>query len=156
MNLTVRGWLAVWAVLALGGMAWGQGVRTSITLEEMEGLLRSWGYSYERREAAGAEYFRLRLEGLHALLFLFDCQDGQCRSLQLYAGFSMRRKPSLERINQWNQEKRFSRAYIDKDGDPVLEADLWIGEGVTEATIQDFLDTFRISLRAFAVWIGFL
>jgi hypothetical protein len=67
----------------------------------------------------------------------------------------MRNRPTLQRINAWNQEKRFSRAYLDKDGDPVLESDLRLTDGVTRETVVSFLKIFEISLSAFATWIGF-
>jgi hypothetical protein len=67
----------------------------------------------------------------------------------------MKKPPTLERINAWNREHRFSRAYLDADGDPVLEADLDLSGGVAEGVIRAFLDLFEESLRAFAAWIGF-
>ncbi|WP_347241413.1 YbjN domain-containing protein [Thermus sp.] len=132
-----------------------QGVRTGITPKEAEALLKAASYRYERVEEGGEVYFRLRLAGLRALLLLMDCEKEVCSSLQLYAGFSMKKPPSLERINAWNREKRFSRAYLDKDGDPVLEWDLDLSGGVTDGAIKAFLDLFEESLRAFASWIGF-
>uniref|UniRef100_A0A831XFY5 YbjN domain-containing protein n=1 Tax=Thermus islandicus TaxID=540988 RepID=A0A831XFY5_9DEIN len=92
---------------------------------------------------------------LGAVLYLLDCQEGRCESLQLYAGFSMEKPTTLERINAWNWEHRFSRAYLDADGDPALEADLDLSGEVAEGAIRAFLDLFEKSLRAFAAWIGF-
>ncbi len=133
--------------------ALAQGVRTRITPEEMEALLKAGSYRYERVEEKGEVYFRLRLAGLRALLFLLDCREGGCQSLQLYAGFSTDNPPSLERVNEWNGKKRFSRAYLDEEGD-VLEADLNLAGGVADGAIRVFLDLFEESLRAFAAWIG--
>jgi hypothetical protein len=65
-----------------------------------------------------------------------------------------RNRPTLERINAWNREKRFSRAFLD-DGDPVLESDLGLTGGVTRETVVSFLKTFEVSLSEFATWIGF-
>jgi hypothetical protein len=122
----------------------------------MEAILREVGYRYERRRETGElVVFSLRMRDLGASLFLVDCKGGRCGSLQLFAGFSMRNPPTLQRINAWNQEKRFSRAYLDKDGDPVLESDLRLTDGVTRETVVSFLKIFEISLSAFATWIGF-
>jgi hypothetical protein len=134
--------------------ALAQGVRTRITPEEMEALLKAGSYRYERVEEKGEVYFRLRLAGLRALLLLLDCREGGCQSLQLYAGFSTDNPPSLERVNEWNRKKRFSRAYLDEEGHPVLEADLNLAGGVADRSIRVFLDLFEESLRAFAAWIG--
>lgn len=142
------------AWLFLLAPALGQGVRTGVTPQEMEALLKAWSYRYERVEEKGEVYFRLQLAGLKAVLYLLDCQKGRCESLQLYAGFTMDDPPSLERVNEWNQKRRFSRAYLDEDGDPVLEADLDLAGGVADEAIRAFLDLFEASLRAFAAWIG--
>lgn len=63
-------------------------------------------------------------------------------------------KVSLSRINEWNQKARFSRAYIDKDGDPVLESDLVLVAGVTEGNIKEWLKVWLVSLKAFYKFIG--
>ena len=122
--------------------ALAQGVRTGITPGEMEALLKAGSYRYERVEEGGRVYFHLRLAGLRAVLFLQDCREGSCESLLLYAGFSTDNPPSLERVNEWNREKRFSRADLDLAG------------GVADGAIRAFLDLFEENLRAFAAWIG--
>ncbi len=82
------------AWLFLLAPALGQGVRTGVTPQEMEALLKAWSYRYERVEEKGEVYFRLRLAGLKAVLYLLDCQKGRCESLQLYAGFTMDDPPA--------------------------------------------------------------
>ena len=104
--------------------ALAQGVRTGITPGEMEALLKAGSYRYERVEEGGRVYFHLRLAGLRAVLFLQDCREGSCESLLLYAGFSTDNPPSLERVNEWNREKRFSRAYLDEEGEPFSKKEL--------------------------------
>ena len=46
-------------------------------------------------------------------------------------------------VNQFDLEKRFGRAYLDSDGDPVLESDLVLEGGVTEARVLDYFRTFN-------------
>lgn len=48
----------------------------------------------------------------------------------------------LEHINAWNRERRFSRAYVDADGDAVLEFDLDLEGGVTLGAVDAFLNLF--------------
>jgi hypothetical protein len=75
----MAGRLLPWVLLL--GLALAQGVRTSITPGEVEALLKSGSYRYERVENKGQVYFRLRLAGLRAALYLLDCQEGRCESL---------------------------------------------------------------------------
>jgi hypothetical protein len=56
---------------------------------------------------------------------------------------------TVEDINRWNRDFRFSRAYLDSDGDPVLKLDLETAEGVCEDRIKDFLRTCTMSFRRF-------
>ncbi|MCS7218328.1 MAG: YbjN domain-containing protein [Thermus sp.] len=145
-----------WVLLAFWlGLAWAQGPRAALAPREAEGLLQAWGYTYERRERGGQVYYALRMAGVRALLLLLDCSEGGCSSLQLYAVFGLPDKLPLERINEWNRRYRFSRSYLDEDGDPVLEADLDLTGGVADAAIRNFLQTFELSLRTFMDWIGF-
>jgi len=60
-----------WVLLL--GLSLAQGVRTSLTPGEVEALLKSGSYRYERVEDKGQVYFRLRLAGLGAVLYLLDC-----------------------------------------------------------------------------------
>ena len=41
-----------------------------------------------------------------------------------YMGFSDAKDVSLDKLNKWNKDKRFARAYKDDEGDPVLEMDV--------------------------------
>jgi hypothetical protein len=129
-------------------------VVTSLTAVEMEAILREAGYRYERLQGQPAD-FSLRMGNLVALLLLGDCKGERCESLQLAAVFIMRNRPTLGRINAWNQEVLYSRAYLDTDGNPVLDSYLRLTDGVTRETVVSFLKIFEISLSAFATWIGF-
>ncbi|MWQ15478.1 hypothetical protein GHJ01_10985 [Glaesserella parasuis] len=54
---------------------------------------------------------------------------------------------SLKSINKWNATKRFLTAYIDKDGALVLQDDLHVREGISEAYLLDTLSrTFVATL----------
>lgn len=72
--------------------------------------------------------------------------------IQLYAAFSGKRV-TLNRINEWNREKRFSRAYLDKEGDAVIEADLDFEGGVTGETLLRFIAMFVQSVESFSTHI---
>jgi hypothetical protein len=132
---------------------------TSLTAGEMGAILRAAGYRYERleetRELVVFALSMRNLPNLPVFLILGDCKGGRCENLQLAAAFGMRNRPTLERINAWNQEKLFSRAYLDKDGDPVLDSYLRLKDGVTLETVVYFLKNFEVSLSQFATWIGF-
>ncbi len=53
----------------------------------------------------------------------------------------------LLRVNNWNKEKRFSKAYVDDDGDIVFEHDVDFEKGITQEQLRQSIRTF--SLLAF-------
>lgn len=57
---------------------------------------------------------------------------------------------SLKSINKWNATKRFLVAYIDKDGDLVLQDDLDVEEGISEAYLLDTLTRIFVGAYMFA------
>ncbi|MCU0756991.1 MAG: YbjN domain-containing protein [Xanthomonadales bacterium] len=87
--------------------------------------------------------YRFTVKGGYNVLLLNKFDD-----IQLYAVFTGG-KVSMSRINDWNRLKRFSRAYLDKDGDPVLEADLDFEGGVTNESVARFVALFVQSLASF-------
>lgn len=83
-------------------------------------------------------------------------EGSRCYLLVLNNGKSILFKTSfrdtdatLQKVNRWNQTKRYSRAYLDEDGDPVLELDLDLVGGATKARIIDY---FRTCFASFKAW----
>jgi hypothetical protein len=58
-------------------------------------------------------------------------------------------KLTPEKVNKWNSEKGFSKAYIDDDGNTILSLDFSLKSGVTEANIKSFIKLCGASSRAF-------
>ena len=62
-------------------------------------------------------------------VYFYNCEKGKnCQSIQFYAGFQ-KPKMDLARVNAWNRDKRFGRAYLDTDGDAAIEMDVNIEPG---------------------------
>ncbi|GAB6942821.1 YbjN domain-containing protein [Thermus brockianus] len=143
----------VW-VLALLGLALGQGVVKGLGERDLEALLRQAGIPFARTDQG--EY-RLEMAGLKKVwLYLDYCQEEVCGVLSLSAGFTLDEPPSWEVVNAWNREHRFSRAYLGEEGDVWLEADLDLTGGVSLGAVLAFLELFaEESLPDFMDHIGF-
>lgn len=105
-------------------------------------IAKAEGYAPEMLENKGsAPSFRMKVNDANSLVLFMNCDDNHanCKTLQFYIGYSASDAVNAGRINDWNREKRFSRAYIDSSGDPVMEMDLDLDfaglprENVTEA-----------------------
>ncbi len=106
-------------------------------------FLQEQGYSYTLSSESVVIW---KIDGMSAVLVIPE--NGE--SVQFYASVSGSNS-TLEKVNDWNKTKRFSRSYLDKDGDPVLELDLDLAGGITKSRFIDFLKTCRTS---FSVWIN--
>ncbi|RIH81831.1 putative bacterial sensory transduction regulator [Meiothermus luteus] len=148
-------WAAVLLSLALaqGGTIGTGRIVNGLTERDVETLLRQEGIPFER---VGNSKYHLRIAGVRVVLLMDRCQSGSCEILTLASGFTMDTPPSLEEVNEWNQNKRFSRAYLDSDGDPWVESELHLRFGVTSETIRFFLAVFsKETLPKFIEHIGF-
>lgn len=55
----------------------------------------------------------------------------------------------LKDLNEWNKHVKYSRAYIDDDGDVILESDQDLDGGVTPRRLIAFFKSFDVSLEEF-------
>jgi hypothetical protein len=64
--------------------------------------------------------------GVKCVLLFYDCERGRCGSVQFHAGFATRAgdKPSAHRINEWNRTRRFGKAHLDEERDPIIDYDV--------------------------------
>ena len=56
---------------------------------------------------------------------------------------------SLNKVNEWNKEKRFSRAYLDGDGDANVEWDIRLEGGVTVDAVREGIRMFQAVVQVF-------
>lgn len=137
------------AFLVLGLVAGGEAARagsaviTKLDAKATEALFRDLGYTGVEVDRDGD--LVVHIQGMKVLV-LVGSADGT--SLQLR--FAMTgTDATMERVNTWNKTKMYSRAYLDDDGDPVLEAEQDLAGGVTEDRLRDFIKTFGVSLATF-------
>lgn len=121
-----------------------------LTEEDVEALLKRLGFDFEGIEP---ETYKFEMDGFVVVLFSSET------NLRLYAGFTQEKGlgtiyelPRL--VNEWNRTKRFSRAFIDTEGDPCVESDLDLEGGVTYGAIDEFFRTFAIIVPAFAEFLS--
>lgn len=106
------------------------------------------GEGYAAALAEDGDAVQLKFDGTRAMLLFNEAGD----AVQFF--FGMRGRPlSLDGVNAWNRDFKFSRAYLDRDGDPCLELDLDLAGGVSRARVLDFFLTCRV---AHARWMTVL
>ncbi len=121
-------------------------------------LAKTEGYAPEMISKKGeAPSFRMSVDGVNSLVLFMDCDDAKtnCKTIQFYAGYSVSDVFETDRINQWNRDKRFSRAYVDNSGDPVLEMDLDLDfNGLPRENIVESFAIWRTALGNFSKFVN--
>lgn len=112
----------------------------TITAEQLLDFMDNEGYAVELNESGFVQW---KLDGFRCQIFV--AKDNE--SIQFHSSFGDG-NATLKRINAWNSTKRYSRTYLDDDGDPHLELDLDMCGGVTLDRIRDFLKTCKVSFPA--------
>ena len=90
--------------------------------------------------------------------FLFSMEGGDAvllnhgDSLQLYV--KVPGKPARKTLDDWNQQHRFTRAYLSNDGTPRLESNLQTSGGTTQSAVVNFINSFRSPLREFSALVA--
>lgn len=147
-----RAAVAATLVLAVAPLAAGRGeqrtaeaddlrIYTTIDNDGLLAIMKEEGYSASINEKGTLIW---KLEGYRAQVFV-SRESGS--NVQFHISFKDA-NATPKKVNDWNAKRRYSRTYLDDDGDPHLELDLDLEGGVTRARIVDFLVTCRVSTTA--------
>ena len=116
-----------------------QRIISTINIEQLKAILKEEGYAISIDEDGDLLW---KIEGYRTYLVISD--EGEY--VQFQSSFSDT-DASLEKVNEWNKTKRYSRTYLDDDSDPTLELDLDLEGGITRGRINSFLKTCTVSFR---------
>lgn len=116
----------------------------SFTTSQLQKLMAEEGYSTKVDKDGDLVW---RLDGFNTFVTIAKDQE----SIQFYVGFNAGDDPvPMDRINEWNRGKKYSRSYVTEDGSPYLVLDLDLVGGVSKERVLDFLSTCRVS---FSSWL---
>ena len=124
--------------------------------KKIAALLESQGWQTEVSAEDGQDpILKASRQGeVFAVTFL-NCQDGRnCRTLQLLMGFADTKQVPLDKLNEWNRDRRFARVYRDEDGDPVLAMDVDLDfRGLPRENVSETLKTWTGLMTSFRRFI---
>ncbi|MEA3008457.1 MAG: hypothetical protein QOJ91_149 [Sphingomonadales bacterium] len=151
-------WLAIaaiagaWALPAQAQMVKGQVPDTLV------GALQKAGYAAKLgTDKVGDPMITSGVNGTTFQIFFYNCTEHKnCATVSLHSGYDLKTSPGLEKINEWNQGKRFGRAYLDKEDDPILEMDVDLDDGgMSAALFIDNIEFWASILGDFEKLIGY-
>ena len=84
-------------------------------------------------------------------IYFYGCTDNaNCTNLQLTAGYDLPNGITLQKLNAWNADKRYSFAYADEEFDPFLNMDISLDfDGIGPENLKDLLALWRFQIEAF-------
>jgi Putative bacterial sensory transduction regulator len=132
-----------------------------MTVPDVVAWLQDNGLKAEVKKGSdGEEHVETSPDGLVLNIFLNDCKNGRCQSLEFWLSFDMKGKLAPDenaaamKMQEWNRTKRWGRAYTDKSGDPVLDMDVSVSPGGTTEALDDTLGVYRDISREFKTFVG--
>lgn len=105
----------------------------------------------------GDPVIRTKIAGTNTSIYFYGCEDNgkDCRSISFGAGFETDSPFTLKDANQWNAEKRFSKAYVNDEGAARIEMDVnLMGGGVSAESFADTVDWWDYSITEFKTFIN--
>lgn len=119
-------------------------------------IARNYGSATFASQPGGAPKILGRIEGINYSVLFINCDQNNrdCTMINFYTGFLDVKTP-VERINAWNSERFFGRAYLDQDQDAVVEMDVNLQFGVTQANLDSSFAMWRLILDQFTTYIEF-
>jgi len=128
----------------LGGMVTGNDV------DRIMEMARAYG-TIERRQDDDGVWLRGEMDTVVYTISFLNCNDqhANCTSVQFRAWWESNGAHTLEAMNQWNRDRRFSAAYLDTRDNATIEWDVNLAGGVTAANFDDSLQWWQAVVRQF-------
>ena len=141
--------------MALSAQAQSETLIDGSQLDEIVNIARGYGAATLETQSTGDPQIAGKMEGVSYFVFFKNCTENKnCEDFYFYAGF-LDNKQTLEAINAWNRDKRFSKAYLDADLDAVIEFDVNLEYGVSRKNLDAAFSLWSAILDQFTTYIGY-
>jgi len=125
-------------------------VYNDLSGSEIVALLDAHGYSATlTTDQGGDPEIMAAADGLKFTVFTYNCNTQaprRCNGLQFESAFDLGHKPTeadYVAMNQYNNDKVFGRAFINKDGDAAVDFVVNLTGGVLTANLMDDVGTWK-------------
>jgi len=117
-------------------------------------LAEGWGSATLETDSVGDPKIVGRMDGTRYAIYFFGCDDSHkgCRSIMFRAAWNLDGL-GYSYINEWNRTKRFGKASLDSENDPVIEMNINLDHGVTVENLDDNFDWWRVILSGFIEYL---
>jgi hypothetical protein len=153
----LSGVVAMAAVLAFGNVANAAAIEGGLTAREVAGVLKAKGYKAEViPDDTGDLKVKSAADEVNFTVFFYGCNHTpRCTSVTFQAGFHVEGGIPLEKVNEWNRDKRFLKTWLDKVNDPYIEMDVDAERGFSSEALAQNIDTWVAGIPEFKSYLGF-
>jgi hypothetical protein len=128
----------------LGGMI------TGLDIDRVAAIARAYGPAERQPDDDEGPWIRGEIEETIYTISFLNCENGtNCTSVQFRAWWNSDGAHTVEMMNDWNRERRFSDAYLDSRGNATIEFDVNLAGGVTAVNFDDTMQWWEAVLREF-------
>lgn len=143
-----------------GGQVEGRALNTP-TVGEVADFLESQGHNPKiQRDDAGGPMLVVNEEGDNFMLAFFDCTKSgglatrRCTGAEFSVAYPVKKKPTLSRINEMNQNYRMVKVYVNSEGNPGVSMAVNLGGAFSTGNLSDNLEWWVSAMRHFEEDIG--
>ncbi|APG45757.1 YbjN domain-containing protein [Phaeobacter porticola] len=88
-------------------------------------------------------------------IYFYGCENNKnCDAIQFFSGYQTEGSVRLVKINEWNTENRFGRAYVSEEGSARVEQDVYLGNtGMNPDDFAELLGTWSRVVSEFEAFI---
>jgi hypothetical protein len=127
------------------------GTITGLDVDRIAEIARAYGPAERRTDdAEDGPWIRAEMDGIVYTISFLNCTNAtNCTSVQFRAWWNSEGAHSMEDMNRWNRERRFSAAYLDRNDNATLEYDVNLAGGVPAVNFDDTVQWWQAVLREF-------
>ena len=116
-------------------------------------IISGFGTAEVEKDGEGDPKIVGRIEGIRYALYFYECEENaKCKSVSFAAGFTGT-NANIEKMNEWNRERRFGEAHLDDEGDPWITMPVNLRHGVTRENFDDTVDWWRVVTKQFEEFV---
>ena len=151
------------AGLVLGGILAATAAQAAPTILHNDGMtgaevakwLRDAGYKAElTTDNGGDPVIKSSAEGVSFSIYFYDCEaKPRCKAIQFSAGFDLKQPLTASKLNEWNRDNRYLKAYVDDEGDPHVEYDVNLNASRTKEGLDDDFSIWTSMISDFTTFI---
>jgi hypothetical protein len=126
------------------------------SVDEILNLARGYGSATLGAQDSGEPKIYGKIEGQPYTIYFSSCDKDShkdCEDLDFHSGY-LGIKPTQERINAWNRDTRFARAYLDGDGDAGMDMDVNLEHGVSSDNLDSTLSLWAQLVKKFTAYVN--